>query len=146
MRKIHIVPGGYKPKDREEEKYPGCDSHVAGVFPKGPRKVFGEKFPYQVKAVAIGAVYFSVGADNEAVQVIDEFRVAGFGSRDRQVSRRTPVKLSEFADLRFREAAERIALEHRKQILEPLPIIFPVADKRVHFAFDCKYLPPDWQY
>ena len=86
-----------------------------------------------IDALALGAIDLAVGADDEAVEIIDQLWVARLGTRDREIGRRTTIKLTKFANLHPRKAAKPAAPHHTEQVLEPPPIVFFVFEEDVHF-------------
>ena len=106
MRKIDVDPRRDKPEYCKPRKDAECDRHISPVTPKCPWKIFGKEPAYNADTLAFGTIDLAVGTNDEAVQVIDQFRVAGLGPCNRQVGCRTPVQLAEFAHLHLRQTAK----------------------------------------
>ena len=66
-------------------------------------------------------------ARDEAVDVVDETRVARLGPRDGEVGGRAPVDAPQLAHLVASEAAQGRAFEQREQVFEALPGVSALA-------------------
>jgi hypothetical protein len=93
-----------------------------------------------MRSFAFGAIDLAVGTDDEAVEVIDQFRIARLGTCDRKVGGGPSVKLAKLADLHTRETAKARALHHAEQVLKPTPVVFFVFEEDIHDSnTDCRW-------
>ena len=132
MGKIDIPPCRGEPKYRKARKDAERDGHVFPVRAKCLGKFACKKPDDDIDALALGAIDLAVGADDEAVEIIDQLWVARLGTRNSEVGRGTTIKLAKFANLHPRKAAKPDAPHHSKQVLEPPPIVFFVFEEDVH--------------
>ena len=72
-----------------------------------------------------------MSADYQAVQVINQPRIARFGPRDCQVRSRAPVDAPEFLHVFAVQLAQRHPVEKLQQVLESLPNILALVDEAI---------------
>lgn len=145
MRKIDVDPRRDKTEQPEPKKDAKCDCHVSPIPSKCARKILGEKLADQANALALGTVDIAVGADDEAVEIIDQLGITSLGSGGCKVGCSASVKLAEFPNLHPRQPAQTHPLLHRQKIFEPLPVVFFLFEKTIHSLVDFRFSIWEWQ-
>jgi hypothetical protein len=72
-----------------------------------------------------------VGANDEAVEVVDEAGVAALGARDGEVGGRAAVDAPEFAHLLAMQPLQGRAVKQLQQVLKALPSALALFDEAV---------------
>ena len=84
----------------------------------------GEELADSLAALCISTVNPAVRANDQAVEIVNQSRVARFRSGNRQVRCRASINSSQLLYLFAMELAQRHAVEELEQFLEPLPDVF----------------------
>jgi hypothetical protein len=72
-----------------------------------------------------------VRANYEAVQVVDETRIARLGARDREVRGSATIDAAQLANLLTPETSQRGGIKQLQQLLLSLPGVFALCDESI---------------
>ena len=99
MRKVGIEPRRDKSEHAGENEYSERKLHVSQICTERLRQVLSEELADEPDAFTLCAIDPAVGTDDEAVEVIDELRIAALGACDGEIGRGPAIELAEFAHL-----------------------------------------------
>ena len=149
FREIRIVP-------RAEERYPGEQNENSkrrrGVSPgatKRAGKFAREEIANALSALRIRSVNAAMSADYQAVEVVNQARIARFRPRDCQVRSRAPVNAPEFLHVFAVQLAQRHPVEKLQQLLESLPNTLALVDEAIDghpVIADCQFPIGDFRF
>src|SRR5215831_10408834 len=144
FREVGVLARAKKSNGREQEEDTEGGRRVAEGATKRARKFAAEEIANPASALRISAIDPAVRANHQAIEIIDEPRVARFGTRNRQVRGRAAIDAPQFAHLFAMQFAQRHPIEQLQQLLESFPDVLALVDELVdwHREFsilDCRF-------
>jgi glutamate formiminotransferase len=129
--KLGIVTRRDKAKDGEDKKDEERRESVAPGPPKRLRQFASEVVEDLLAALRVGAIDAPVSANNEAIEIVNQTRIARFGTGYGKVRRGATVDAAQFAYLFAVQATQRRMVEQLQQLLQPLPGIPALVDESI---------------
>src|SRR5205807_1454897 len=131
FRKIRIVPRSEKSNRGEQPEDRECGRGIAPGAPKRPREIAREKVANALAAFRIRAINPSMSANHQAIQIINQSRVARLSTGDRQVRSGAAIDAAQLAHLFPMKLSERHTIEKLQQLFEPLPDCLAFLDEAI---------------
>src|SRR5205807_9809740 len=91
LREIRIAPRSEKTERSEKKKDQRSSRRVTPRAAEGPRKVARKEIPNAPPSLGVGAINAAMGANHQAMEHIDQPRVAGFGSSNCEIRSRAAI-------------------------------------------------------
>src|SRR6266496_1694755 len=121
LREIRIAPRSEKTERSEKKK---DHSRSRGVTPSATerlRKIARKEIPNAPPSLGVGAINTAMGANHQAIEIIDQPRVAGFGPSNCEIRSRAAIDAPQLAHLVALQATQCHLIETLKKFLESLP-------------------------
>ena len=131
LREIRIAPRRKKTERSEKKKDQGSSRGVTPGAAERLRKVARKEIPNAPPALGVGTINAAMGANHQAIEIIDQPRVAGFGASNCKIRSRAAIDAPQFAHLVALQATQRHLIETLKQFLEPLPDVLAFIDESI---------------
>src|SRR5205807_1698767 len=131
LREIRIAPRSKKTERSKKKKDQGSSRGVTPGAAERLRKVARKEIPNAPPALGVGAINATMGANHQAIEIIDQPRVAGFGASNCKIRSRAAIDAPQFAHLVALQATQCHLIETLKQFLEPLPDVLAFIDESI---------------
>src|ERR1043165_4263652 len=99
LRELRIVTSGDKTEDRKDREDREREKGIAPRAPERLRQLVSKKPADAFAALRVSTIDATMRADNEAVQIVDETRIARLGARDGEIGSSATIDAPQLANL-----------------------------------------------